>query len=530
MNEPYKILLVDDEAEVRTSIIRKIDWSAVDFQVVGDAENGVDALEKIEQLEPDVVLTDIRMPYMDGLEMAERLREIHPSIKVVLFSGFDDFEYAQKAIKLNIIEYILKPVNAEEMMEILLRIKGTLDEEIQRLRDLTNLQESFRKNLPILREKFLSNLVKGNVGKEDIPVLMEEYGLSLLEGNRWVAAKVMAQEMDNAAWNSWNLLAVSVQRLLEDRFQDFGNYSCFQRPSGICVIAAMEDEKELMQLTTFFRELCKEVKKILNCTLIVGIGRVVESIENISHSYAEAREAVAYSRTAGEVVFISDVEPQKDTLLHLDEKDEKELSYVLKFGDEEMIQSCVESISGRMRQTKTMQSGFQAYIIDILSVILRVVQKNGLEENIVFGKYADYNGVLTGIRDSADMQDWLCEVCFAISGKLYRERVGTTQTLIEKAKKYIGENYANSALSLEMVCGYLHISTAYFSTIFKKEVGESYISYLTAIRMEKAAELLKETDERTYQIAAKVGYDEPNYFGYVFKKKFGVSPNKFRGK
>ena len=171
-NEPYKILLVDDEAEVRTSIIRKIDWSAVGFQVVGDAENGVDALEKIEQLEPDVVLTDIRMPYMDGLEMAERLREIHPSIKVVLFSGFDDFEYAQKAIKLNIIEYILKPVNAEEMMEILLRIKGTLDEEIQRLRDLTNLQESFRKNLPILREKFLSNLVKGNVGKEDIPVLM----------------------------------------------------------------------------------------------------------------------------------------------------------------------------------------------------------------------------------------------------------------------------------------------------------------------------------------------------------------------
>ena len=108
--------------------------------------------------------------------------------------------------------------------------------------------------------------------------------------------------------------------------------------------------------------------------------------------------------------------------------------------------------------------------------------------------------------------------------------MGTTQTLIEKAKKYIGENYANSALSLEMVCGYLHISTAYFSTIFKKEVGESYISYLTAIRMEKAAELLKETDEKTYQIAAKVGYDEPNYFGYVFKKKFGVSPNKFRGK
>ena len=125
----YRILLVDDEEEVRHAIIQKIPWEELGFQVVGDAENGMDALEKIEQLEPDVVLTDIRMPYMDGLEMAERLREIHPSIKVVLFSGFDDFEYAQKAIKLNIIEYILKPVNAEEMMEILLRIKGTLDED-----------------------------------------------------------------------------------------------------------------------------------------------------------------------------------------------------------------------------------------------------------------------------------------------------------------------------------------------------------------------------------------------------------------
>lgn len=135
------------------------------------------------------------------------------------------------------------------------------------------------------------------------------------------------------------------------------------------------------------------------------------------------------------MVFISDVEPQKDTLLHLDEKDEKELSYVLKFGDEEMIQSCVESISGRMRQTKTMQSGFQAYIIDILSVILRVVQKNGLEENIVFGKYADYNGVLTGIRDSADMQDWLCEVCFAISGKLYGNVLGTIPDVVENGEE-----------------------------------------------------------------------------------------------
>lgn len=119
----YRIILVDDEEEVRKSIIRKIDWQAVGFTVVGDAENGEDALEKIEALEPDVVLTDIRMPYMDGLTLAEKIRQRYPSMKIVIFSGYDDFDYAKRAIKLNVTEYILKPVNVEELTAILRRIQ-----------------------------------------------------------------------------------------------------------------------------------------------------------------------------------------------------------------------------------------------------------------------------------------------------------------------------------------------------------------------------------------------------------------------
>ena len=138
----YRILLVDDEEEVRKGIIRKMEWEKLGFEVAGDAENGEEALEKVEQLQPDVVITDIRMPYMDGLTLTRRIREKYPSIRVLIFSGYDDFEYAQQAIKLHVTEYILKPVNVEELSEILTRVRENLEEEIKQRRDIDSLRES----------------------------------------------------------------------------------------------------------------------------------------------------------------------------------------------------------------------------------------------------------------------------------------------------------------------------------------------------------------------------------------------------
>ena len=155
----YKIMLVDDEEEVRTSIIKKINWEANGFEVVGDAENGRDALEKIENLEPNVIITDIRMPYMDGLALTENIRQRFPSIKVIIFSGFDDFTYAKEAIRLGVTEYILKPVNVDELTEILKKVRAKLDEEIESARNIDSLRESYKASLPVLREQFLNKLI-----------------------------------------------------------------------------------------------------------------------------------------------------------------------------------------------------------------------------------------------------------------------------------------------------------------------------------------------------------------------------------
>lgn len=526
MKERYKILLVDDEEEVRTSIIKKIDWENSGFTVIGDAENGKDALEKIEQLEPDVVLTDIRMPYMDGLQLAAELRRLRPSIKVVIFSGYDDFEYAKQAIQLNVIEYILKPVNARELTDILGKIKANLDEEIERLRGEAAQQDNLKKNMVILRENFLGKLVKGKIEKKQIEYDMKAYEMPFLNSSCWIAMKINLADGGSGADKKGTVFAV--RSLLDSRMQKWEGFISFYRPSGLCAIVGMEHEGDLADLMVLLDDVCRESRRILYQPLVIGMGRVVYQLEKIEQSYSGAREAVAYGGIAGDIVYINDVEPCQKPILWLDDKMETDLNYALRFGDEDTILSCVENIVQPMKAADGR--GAQAYLISILHVLLRVIQKHELDEQLVFGKYSDYYGVLSEVTTAEAMFQWLSTTCFSVSACIVNERKGTERTIVREAKKYIEENYQNSNLSLEKLCNYLHISTAYFSTVFKKEEGESYTSYLTGIRMEKAAELLKTTDEKTYAIAARVGYDEPNYFSYVFKKRYGVSPNKFRGK
>ena len=229
----YRIILVDDEEEVRKSIIRKIDWQIVGFTVVGDAENGEDALEKIENLEPDVVLTDIRMPYMDGLTLAEKIRQKYPSMKIVIFSGYDDFEYAKRAIKLNVTEYILKPVNVEELTAILRKIQASLDEEIEQKRDVSLLRENYKRSLPILREQFLKDLVSRQMDEKTVEEKLEQYDIPLSGAKKWISIAVKAElsavsgEVILPLHEERDLIPLSVMQILEENLKRYCRFSLF---------------------------------------------------------------------------------------------------------------------------------------------------------------------------------------------------------------------------------------------------------------------------------------------------------------
>ena len=531
----YRIMLVDDEEEVRKAMIRKMDWERLGFTVVGDAENGEEALEKLEQLEPDVVMTDIRMPYMDGLTLTARIRDKYPSVKILIFSGYDDFEYAQQAIKLNVTEYILKPVNGEELAEILKRIRVSLDKEIEQRRDIDTLRESYLGSLPILRELFLNDLVRRTTDVANVVPRLREYGIDILDARKWLAAVIHVEQMDQTGGQILSqhqeLIPISVKKLVEDHLKPYCRFAIFNSMDGITVVAAVDEGNTQTGLINVFSDICKESRRVLEVVITIGVGHSCSTLEEISRSYQNAVDALGYRAIVGggKTIYINDMEPVSRGKLELDSKSESELISAVKFGTRESISSEIRTLISRMDDVLVHARQYQLYMLSIVNCLTRLMQQHDLNLEEMFGGQDSYGEILAGNRPREEFAAWVIPIACRMNEAMNRERDNTTRKAVLEAKEYIRENYSNPELSVEMLCRYLHMSPAYFSTVFKKETGQTYVNYLTEVRLNKAVELLNTTEDKTYVIAQKVGYQEQNYFSYVFKKQYGVSPTKYRG-
>ena len=205
----YTVLLVDDEEEVTQIIMKKIDWEGLGFSVIGSANNGVKALEMVEEFQPDIVMTDIRMPYMDGMELAHRVKAEFPSTRIFLFTGFDEFEYAKEAIHLEVEEYILKPVNAAELTRVFSQTKIKMDQEISEKRNVEILQNYYIESLPFLQTNFYVTLIEGRIQEEEVGKYLEDYQISLT-GPVYCCVVIHTSSSQDSAQMSPLLLATSV--------------------------------------------------------------------------------------------------------------------------------------------------------------------------------------------------------------------------------------------------------------------------------------------------------------------------------
>ena len=326
------------------------------------------------------------------------------------------------------------------------------------------------------------------------------------------------------------LLATAVQKQVQERLGERWRAKCFSYLGNTVLLAQLSNENEVSDLTDDCDRFCGYVGRMIGAVVTVGIGQVCSRVLDLASSYTSAREAVSYRVIygTGKAINMKEIAPQE--MKKSDDTDDAELSNLFKairLNDREEIEEAVESYWSHLAlQEKSLQQ-YHIEVMNLVSALYRFASNNEISVDEFSSDMRKLYGELLDLGPQS-LKKWIMNISFAFHERLLRARSRSTQSIVSKAREYVRNNYSDEDLSLDSICEFLGVSNSYFSTIFKKETGSTFIGYLTDYRMERASRLLIETNEKSYIIAKHVGYSDPNYFSYVFKRKFGVSPSKYR--
>ena len=529
--ERYKVILVDDEAEAIEVMKTQIHWNELGFDVVGHADNGIKALELVEKLQPDVVLTDIKMPYMDGLELSRRLNRDYPNIYIIICTGYDKFAYAKEAVHLDVKEYILKPVQTVELSECLFELKHILDRKREEKLNDMKLENYFQEILPVLQSNLFISLIEGRISEEDCKRFLTVYQVSL-KGSLFCCVEFHTSENHVPDGMNPLLLSMSVEREIKKRLAEKWRCQEFIYLGDTILVLGLDSEEQIVQVTDECDRFCKWAYRMMGAVVTAGVGITCDNLFDINLSYESAREAVSYRVLYGTKRAINkrEIMPKEQKMLSQPEESRmRELFRAIRVGNRERIENAVrKEIEKLYKKTETLGQ-YSMSTMEIVSSFYKFCANNSIDFHEVSGDVQILYEKVPQM-DESSLTSWVMETALKINEKLKKARNSASVRLTIEAQDIVKEKYMDPEISLDVVCAVIGVSNSYFSSIFKKEMGKSFISYLTDYRMDVAAELILNTDEKSYIIAERVGYQDANYFSYVFKKKFGVSPSKYRAK
>ncbi len=518
----YKLIFVDDEDIVREGITSRIPWGRNGFDLAGVFDNGQAALDYIRNNDIDVVLSDISMPQMDGLALSREIAETHPRIQVLLLTGFDEFEYAQEAVRHRVKEFILKPITAEELKAVLDRTRAELDRLRNAEREQDRLRELLNRSLPLLRERFFYSLASGRLDKEEISRRRGFFSWNDLEASYLVIIISLPEE-----WEELTRLALveKSKKLISDDDAVFSN----RNEDLVILLQGSDGESLVKQARTIAERLFSSALSMGDSPVTIGIGESVDGLEEVNRSYLGAGNAVDYTRVLGitRIQSIDDVR-QKTRV------------------------SQEAFISRARRLVKALREGFRHSAQDALTEIFRLFEESYLTSSDVVSYLARLQFHLSDFVDEMgisiqddfeelsltaeprrftrldDAKRYFSKQITKIEEHVRRRRNDAAHSRIDKARYIISERFTNKSFSLQDICSEIYLSTSQFSALFKEGTGQTFVEYLTEVRIDEAKRLLKTTDLRSYEIADKVGYQDPRYFSSIFKKITGFTTTEYR--
>lgn len=497
----FTIVVADDEEELLDDVCTLIDWESIGFRLVGKANNGLDALQLVEQLEPDLLLTDIQMPFIKGTELARQVRELQPLIQIAFLSGYDDFEYARSAIESQVIAYLLKPIKMADLTAKLQEIHARME---TRFNSLLPSEGPASRHLAVA-----SLLLDQNAdypGEKEIIKRLNDTGISFKEPFLLAVLAISAMSFSPKADQT-------VDAVLRE------HYTSFSIISGGRILSLVISEEGFDKFGTVLDELYCVCKRIFNCECTVGVSRIFSEFAGTIPACKEAVDATRLADGPG-VSNISQVSVESTEAV-TPVQAATELDRLLFTGSSGELESYLDKVMG--------PGTSELSIMETLVIAQNVLQAAiGKEDLAMLLRRTSLTDPLKEKLDSETFRRRVKELCLAGNEMIVNRKQKGMRVLVDRTLQIIKTRYMDESLSLNLVSEELHVSPNYLSANMKKYAGDTFINLLIQRRMEVAKALINSGGMKIAEVAERCGYSDQHYFSFCFKKYFGVSPAKMR--
>lgn len=532
----WKMIIADDEWNVREGLKEVVDWAAQDIEVIALAANGQEAYDLCMAHRPDVLLTDIRMPMIDGLEASARLKEAMPQLRIIIISGIQDFNYVKTALKLEADGYLLKPIKLEELTETVSQVVASLEEERARKLQMERLEQNLKESMPVLKEKFMADLLTGIFKNgEEIRRKLTFFRISLDKGGPWKVALFQMDDYEEAvklySEKYRNLLGFSVRNIMDDILYNGNNGVAVTLKEDEYAVLFSCSEPEEARIPDICQDMIQSINAYLKIPMSAGLGNRVEDLTELHLSCQEARSAVEYKFFTGRnsLVDIRDIGSARMSLdLNAMYDEQAKVIQMLRLGDTENVRRKTGELLASLCANRTVPVGYvQSTCVELVTLASKSFLELGEEletaglslPEMIRDIYCQDNaGELTEL-----VQRYLDQLTLYMANRHKSKNSAT----IKKIKEIIAAKYMEN-LTIARISEEVYLSPNYISLVFKKETGESVTEHLTKVRMEAAMALLLDQDLKILDISEMVGYENATYFSTVFKKYTGLHPQKYR--
>ncbi len=534
-----KIFLVEDEIIVREGIKNNINWEENDFDFCGEASDGELAYPMIQKLKPDVVITDIRMPFMDGLELSRLLKKEMPWIKIIILSGYGEFNYAKEAINIGITEYLLKPISGAELMKCVKDVRVNIMKEQAEKANLEKFKQEMKENEVYEKRKLFYDIVSSSQTLVNILEKGKELNLEL--SAVYYNIVLFKMNLSQQSQREYSNIIVGIQQELDSLFEGKDNvikFDCYIE--GMALLFKGNSVEETLQIQNSYIDHMKYIMDThKSITYFGGIGKPVNRLGELPLSFHEASRAFAYRYLwdINEILDYAAISEERvagnqnasldmGEVVHLDKK---KVEGFLKSGEKEDINYFVEeylkSIGNESRNSLLLR---QYMVMDMYFIVTGFLEQLGHGADMVEEPFKDISQMNLQISSFHYTKKYI-EKIFNKAIDL-RDEIAMKHynDIINNAKEYIKQNFAKEDISLNLVASNVYISPSHLSTVFSQKTGQTFVKYLTDMRMNKAKELLKCTNKRISEIGYSVGYRDPHYFSYLFKKTQNCMPKQYR--